>query len=157
MFVVSVIGGLVLLALVLYEVQNAVKAVIFALEWPSELRVTRTDAGYLSSKEGPLSKKTRAVMALYRLAYDSLLLHEVHSFRMKQPPLFKTIPSFAFGGIVMTGAYLVGLPVGLAVNFGLCATAVLFSSGQAKSFSKFYARRAQDNEQLMALYKGMQS
>jgi hypothetical protein len=158
MFAVSQLGGLVLLAIVLYEVQSAIRAVIFAIDWPADVRIARTSQGITRSTGAPLTRRQRVAIALYRLAYDSLFLHEIHSLRVMTPAAFRTVPSIAFGAVVMVSALgFAGLTLGVSANLGICAASVMFVSSQARSFAKFHAMRSAQSKELKVLFESLKA
>lgn len=154
---VSILGGIIMLAFVLHEVQCVVQACIYALDWPSEVSVKLTPTGLVAAKGKPLTLRARLNMAGYRAAEASLFCHEVHSYRMRQPVVFRAIPSMAFGAFVFLVGYFVGQSVDLAAPLSVCAAAMAFASSQTRSLVRFHANRVDTDAKLHALFKSLAS
>ena len=152
-------SGLLLLALVLYEVQNVVKAIFFAIDWPDDVLIESSKDGlWRKAVKAPLSVRSRIRMAWYRTAYCSAFLHGLHSRRMKQAPAFKVGPSVMFGAIVGSmGALLGGMSGSDAGSLAVISSAVIFVSSQTRSVLEFHALRTVSDELLEELIKGRTS
>jgi hypothetical protein len=148
------LGGLIVLGFVLHEVQGAVQALIFAWDWPSEIAIRRTANGLVAVRDKPLDWRARLTMAGYRMAQGSLFCHEVHSYRMRRAPMFRTIPSMAFGALVFLVSYAMGQSIELSSSLAVCTAAAAFLSSQTRSFMQFHQSRSTEDAQLHALLKG---
>ena len=157
MNIVLYAGALVLLAVVLYEVQNFVKAVIFALEWPSQLRVVSDGEKMVSVIGQPLDVRTRMTMALYRAMSASLVLHELHAYRMHVPVSFRSTPTVIFTAAVFLGGMIGELGLEAAYSLAFCAGAVLFASSQGRSVFGFYVKRSSQDRQIEELAQRLTS
>jgi hypothetical protein len=151
MLIIPFLSSVLVLALVMYESQNVLKAIYFAVDWPANTRVSNA-GGKLTSHTAPLTLRSRVVMGLYRLAYCSLVLHEVHCWRVGQPAVFKTSPSIGFGALIAIGMMLTGVAPESALALAMCAASVLFCSSQARALVAFYALRAETDKQLKAMF-----
>lgn len=149
--------AIVLLAVVLYEVQNLVKAGIFAFEWPSQMRVLHDGEKLVSVVREPLTLRTRGVMWLHRALSASLLTHELFADSMRVPVSFKTTPSVIFAALVFGGSMIAGLGLEASYSLACCAGAVLFASSQGRSIFGFYAQRAARDQQIEELARNLRA
>lgn len=142
MFSVSMIGALLLLALVLFEMQVLSKAVMYAASWPSHLKPLYTPTMQRLEKANGVSVLERAALAVSRYAYSSLVFHQVHGMLTGASVHFKVIPSLFFGLTVFAGAFVADLPLGVAASVAFQAGCTLFLSSQMRKFAMFSLERS---------------
>lgn len=151
MLVIPMLSGILILALVLFETQNLMKAIFFAVDWPGNIRVSGIGDKLTVHVGAPLERGSRWTMGTYRWAYTSLLLHELHCWRLGRPAEFKVWSSAFFGALVATGLLVSGVPEESVVALSVCATGVVFFSSQVRALARFYALRAEHGKQLAKL------